>query len=398
MRKIKSNNIIISGLGISGLITSSLFCREKLQVQCFEPGDISKLREDQRTTAFLNPAISVLKEIGVWENIKPFAQPLKEMEIIDTGSLKSNEETASVVFNPNEVGLESFGYNIPNKIVSTTLLDFLREKKNFVLHNKDSIVDHYAFDQNIRVTSEKGKVFEGQLLISCEGRDSSIRRREKISTFNRSYNQLAMVFQVSHSESHKNRTTEILDTGGPFTIIPLRSSTSQLKSTVVWMDTYEAINEAYSLRKNQFDALISKKSMGARGKLKLLSGKQKWPVLSQITKAIVSKRTVLIAESAHVMPPTGAQGLNTSVEDIIYLYQICKKALKSNKDIGEDKLLRQYSLVRFPLTGGKVFGIHLLNEISMTKNRFLKTARRNFLKHLNQSPALKRILIRVGLG
>ena len=39
------------------------------------------------------------------------------------------------------------------------------------------------------------------------------------------------------------------------------------------------------------------------------------------------------------MPPTGAQGLNTSVEDIIYLYQICKKALKSNKDIGEDKLL-----------------------------------------------------------
>ena len=129
MRKIKSNNIIISGLGISGLITSSLFCREKLQVQCFEPGDISKLREDQRTTAFLNPAISVLKEIGVWENIKPFAQPLKEMEIIDAGGLKNNEEPPSVVFNPNEVELESFGYNIPNKIVSTTLLTFLREKK-----------------------------------------------------------------------------------------------------------------------------------------------------------------------------------------------------------------------------------------------------------------------------
>ena len=109
MRKIKSNNIIISGLGISGLITSSLFCREKLQVQCFELSDISKLREDQRTTAFLNPAISVFKEIGVWENIKPFAQPLKAMEIIDAGSLKSTEESASVVFNPNEVGLESFG-------------------------------------------------------------------------------------------------------------------------------------------------------------------------------------------------------------------------------------------------------------------------------------------------
>ena len=393
-----SNNIIISGLGISGLITASLFCKEKLQVHCFEPGDFSKLFEDQRTTAFLNPAINVFKEIGVWENIKPFAQPLKEMEIIEASGFKKNQEPTSVIFDPNEINLESFGYNIPNKIVSSNLLDFLTEKKNFVLHNGDSLVDHYAFDQNIRVKSAKGKVLEGQLLISCEGRDSGIRKREKINSFKASYNQLAMVFQVSHSENHKDRTSEILDTGGPFTIIPLRSSSNQLKSTVVWMDTSEVINEAFNLRKTEFNALITKKSMNIRGQLKLTSRKQKWPVFSQITKALVSKRTILIAESAHVMPPTGAQGLNTSVEDIIYLYQICKKALRSNKDIGADKVLRQYSLVRFPLTGGKVFGVHLLNKISMTKNRFLKTARNNFLKHLNESPSLKRMLIKVGLG
>ena len=393
-----SNIVIISGLGISGLITASLFCKEKLQIHCFEPSDFSKLWEDQRTTAFLNPAINVFRQIGIWENIKPFAQPLKEMEIIDAAGFKKNKEITSVVFDPNEVNLESFGYNIPNKIVSSTLLNFLREKQNFVLHNGDLLVDHYAFDQNILVKSAKGKVLEGQLLISCEGRDSGIRKREKISSVKASYNQLAMVFQVSHSENHKDRTTEILEAGGPFTIIPLRGSADQLKSTVVWMDSSEVINEAFNLRKIEFNALITKKSMEIRGKLKLISGKQKWPVSSQITKALVSKRTVLLAESAHVMPPTGAQGLNTSIEDIIYLYQICKKELRSNKDIGADKVLRKYSLVRFPLTGGKVFGIHLLNQISMTKNRFLKTARKNFLKHLNESPSLKRTLIKVGLG
>ena len=398
MRKNKSNNVIISGLGISGLITTSLFCKENLEVHCFEPSDVSRLREDQRTTAFLNPAIRVFKEIGIWKNIKPFAQPLKEMEIIDAGSLKNNGETTSVIFNPNEVEIESFGYNIPNKIVSAALLDFLREKKNCILHNTDSLVDHYAFDENIRVTSERGKVLEGQLLISCEGRDSAIRRREKISTFKTSYNQLAMVFQVSHSESHQDRTTEILDSGGPFTIIPLRSSTNQLNSTIVWMDTSKVINEAFNLGKTEFNTIITKKSMEQRGKIKLISRKQKWPVSSQLTKTLVSKRTVLIAESAHVMPPTGAQGLNTSVEDIISLYKICKKALKNNKDIGSDKVLRRYNIMRFPLTGGKVFGIHLLNKISMTENRFFKTARKNFLKHLDQSPVLKRTLIKAGLG
>ena len=107
---------------------------------------------------------------------------------------------------------------------------------------------------------------------------------------------------------------------------------------------------------------------------------------------------MLVAESAHVMPPTGAQGLNTSVEDIITLHNICKKAHKNNEDIGADSLLRQYQMKRFPLTGGKVLGIHLLNKISMTENSFLKIARKNFLMYLNQSPLLKKTLIKAGLG
>merc|ERR1711991_983970 len=182
------------------------------------------------------------------------------------------------------------------------------------------------------------------------------------------YNQLAMVFQVSHSKRHKNRTTEILDTGGPFTIIPLRTSSNQSKSTIVWVDTSNIINEAYSLDNKAFQSIISKKSLGIRGNIKLSSKRQKWPVSLQLSKTLISKRTVLIAETAHVMPPTGAQGLNTSVEDIITLHNICKKALKNNEDIGSDSVLREYHIKTFPLTGGRVLGIHFLNKISMTEN------------------------------
>ena len=67
MNKKQSNKVIISGLGISGLITASLLCKEKIKVECFEPSDISKFATDQRTTAFLNPAIGVFKEIGIWK-------------------------------------------------------------------------------------------------------------------------------------------------------------------------------------------------------------------------------------------------------------------------------------------------------------------------------------------
>ena len=397
MNKKQSNKVIISGLGISGLITASLLCKEKIELECFEPSDISKFATDQRTTAFLNPAICVFKEIGIWKKIEPLSQPLKEMEIVDIGHSKHGDNT-SVVFKPKEISMENFGYNVPNNFLRSELLGWLRKKKNFILHKGDSIIDHYAFDDSILVTTAKGKKVTGNLLVSCEGKDSAIRQREKIKTLRTSYNQLAMVFQVSHSRKHKDRTTEILDSGGPFTIIPLRTPLNQLRSTVVWMDNFDIINKAYSLNKTEFNSVISKKSMGIRGNIRLTGKRQKWPVSSQFSKTLISKRIVLIAESAHVMPPTGAQGLNTSVEDIITLHNICKKALKNDEDLGADRVLKQYQTKRLTQTGSKVFGIHLLNKISMTENKFLKIARKSFLMYLNQSSFLKRTLIKAGLG
>ena len=86
------------------------------------------------------------------------------------------------------------------------------------------------------------------------------------------------------------------------------------------------------------------------------------------------------------------------MKDIIALRNICKKALESNKDLGAYSVLRQYSMNRFPITGSKVFGVHLLNKVSMTENSFVKNARKNVLMYLNQSPFLRRTLIKAGLG
>ena len=133
MNEKKYPSVIISGLGISGLIAASLLCKEKIKVECFEPIDISKFHADQRTTAFLNPAIGVFKEIGIWEKIEPFSQPLKEMEIIDAGS-KERAGPASVVFEPKEVNIENFGFNIPNGKLRLELLRSLKKNKNFVLN------------------------------------------------------------------------------------------------------------------------------------------------------------------------------------------------------------------------------------------------------------------------
>ncbi|MDC3068002.1 FAD-dependent monooxygenase [Paracoccaceae bacterium] len=398
MKKKDCDTIILSGLGISGLIVASLFSKKPIKVEGFEPRDPSLIHNDERTTAFLNPAIAIFKDIGVWDKICPFAQPLKEMEIIDASDVRQQPNLTKIVFDPNDIGLDKFGYNIPNKIVSSILLDYLKKKRNFVLNKNDAIIDHYAFDDYILVKSQKGKQIKGKLLISCEGKTSPSRKREKIKTIQSSYNQMAMVFQIKHTKKHFNRTTEILDKGGPFTIIPLATSSNQKNSTIVWLDTFDQVDKAFSLNKIEFETFINKRSLGIRGKIKLNSTIQKWPVVSQFSRDLISKRMVFLAESAHVMPPTGAQGLNTSIEDILSLYKIFEECLKDDLDIGSNNILRKYSLERFPRSGAKVIGIHFLNLISMTDKKPLKMLRRTFLRLLDNQYSMKRLVMKVGLG
>ena len=99
------NSILIAGLGISGLITACLLAKHAFSVKCFEPISKSHKKQmvDRRTTAFLNPAVEVFKEIGVWAQLAKFAQPLTSMEIIDISNSKGGHPTKTL-FNAKEMG------------------------------------------------------------------------------------------------------------------------------------------------------------------------------------------------------------------------------------------------------------------------------------------------------
>ena len=64
--------------------------------------------------------------------------------------------------------------------------------------------------------------------------------------------------------------------------------------------------------------------MYALGKIRVISAISDWPIISQLAKQLTAKRTALVAEAAHVLPPIGAQGLNMSLADIKSLHDLAK--------------------------------------------------------------------------
>ena len=78
-------------------------------------------RTDGRTTALMMPSIALLDRLGVWQAAEESAAPLRSMRILDGTSRLLRAPT--VTFQASELGLEAFGYNIPN----APLLDALQQ-------------------------------------------------------------------------------------------------------------------------------------------------------------------------------------------------------------------------------------------------------------------------------
>ncbi|WP_185070284.1 FAD-dependent monooxygenase, partial [Pseudomonas protegens] len=63
------------------------------------------------------------------------------------------------------------------------------------------------------------------------------------------------------------------------------------------------------------------------------------PLRSYVVEPMQYGKLFLVGDAAHIVPPTGAKGLNLSASDVCYLYRILVKVYRE----GRTELLEKYS-------------------------------------------------------
>ena len=96
--------ILVAGTGPAGLIAALGFADAGFPVTLVGPAASTP---DGRTTALMNPALKVLERLGVLEDIRPKAAPLKVMRIVDATSRLIRSPV--VTFRASEIDEEQFG-------------------------------------------------------------------------------------------------------------------------------------------------------------------------------------------------------------------------------------------------------------------------------------------------
>jgi 2-octaprenyl-6-methoxyphenol hydroxylase len=125
----------------------------------------------------------------------------------------------------------------------------------------------------------------------------------------------------------------------------------------------------------------------------LAGGRALWPVVTQQATRLAEGRVALIAEAAHVLPPIGAQGLNTSVNDIAALDRLLDRHAP-----GSPAMMDAYRAERGPDIAARVRAIDIFNRVTSAPDPVSQAVRRWGLAGLHDIAPLRQRLVRAGMG
>jgi 2-octaprenyl-6-methoxyphenol hydroxylase len=312
-------DVAVAGGGLAGQIAALAFARNGFSTVLIAPDDG---RTDQRTTALMDHSLGFLTSLGIWDRVKPEAAALSTMQIID--ATERLLHAPPVTFRASEIGLEAFGYNIPNAPFLAILSQALGELTNATVL-KTSVERADLSGELAILHLADGSEVTASLVVAADGRKSLIRDAAGIDTKTHAYPQTAVVLNFAHDRPHNNVSTEFHTRTGPFTQVPLPGQ----RSSLVWVVKPEEAVEILQLPSEALNRRVEDRMQSILGKVTVEGGAQAWPLSASTAGRFGKGHVALIGEAAHVFPPIGAQGLNLSLRDIENALELATAAQKA---------------------------------------------------------------------
>ncbi|TGQ47758.1 UbiH/UbiF family hydroxylase [Mesorhizobium sp. M00.F.Ca.ET.216.01.1.1] len=376
--------ILVAGSGPAGLISALDFADAGFAVTLVGP---EANDQDGRTTAVMNPALKILERLGVLDDLKPKAAPLKVMRIVDATSRLIRSPV--VTFRATEIGEEQFGLNLPNSALNPTLAKAVAARSG--IEWRKSMVENWRLDaDHAHATLADGSEVTASLAVAADGRLSPARAAAGIPASVRSYPQSALVLNFSHRRDHSFTSTEFHTETGPFTQVPLPGN----RSSLVWVVKPETARELAALDDATLSMRVEQQMQSMLGRVSVEPGRQIYPLSAASPGRFALNRVALVGEAAHVFPPIGAQGLNLGIRDIDDLIGI---ASENRSDPGSRKSLAAYDIRRRPDILARSSAVNLLNMSLLSDMLPAQMARSAGLSVLGSFAPLRAFFMREGL-
>jgi 2-octaprenyl-6-methoxyphenol hydroxylase len=388
--------IAIVGGGLSGLSLAIACAGAGIEVAVIDREDPARFRDaayDGRTTAVAYGSQQVLRGIGVWEALAPYAEPIREIRVADGNS------PLFLHYDRADIDAEALGYIVENRLLRGALQARAEALPGLTLYAPSMVEDVEFAEAQARLTLGDGGRIVAALVVGADGRNSPMRAAAGIKTWRRSYRQVAIVCVVRHEKPHRGVAVEHFRAAGPFAILPMIDAENGAhRSSIVWTEEEDDASLLLALGDANFARQLADRFGDFLGEVKPEPGRWSYPLALIQAERYAAPRLALIGDAAHVIHPIAGQGWNLGVRDIAALAELLVDAHRLGLDLGSAELLRRYerwrrfdSLTLTMVTDG-------LNRLFANDFAPLQLARDLGLAAVNHAPGLKRFFMRHAMG
>jgi len=382
------HDVAVVGAGPAGLAAALGIACQGAKVAIVGPPTAAA---DNRTAALFTGSLQLVRSLGAWDDCSASGEPLLAIRIIDdTGSLLRAPE---VLFTAAEVGLDAFGCNIPN-VVLTQALRRQAAANGAITLLETSVTSLDIGSASAALRLADGTSLSARLVIGADGRKSLCRSAAGIGTREWAYEQSALTCTFAHQRPHDGISTEFHRLAGPLTVVPSPGKSSSL----VWVDRPAIARRLAGLDETAFRGALEARLQGLLGPIREIGPRSVFPLSGLVAEGAARNRVALVGEAAHVIPPIGAQGLNLGLRDAALIADCVEDALRLGGDIGAPQTLETYARARRLDIVTRAWSIDLLNRSLISGFLPVQLIRGLGLHALKTIGPLRRLAIREGLA
>lgn len=386
-------DVLIAGGGLVGASLAAALAPLPLKIGVVEAVPFGKPGQpsyDDRVTALSLGSRRIFERIGVWPRLTVEATPIRAVHVSERGRF------AKTRLHAEELGVEAFGYVLPNRVIGAAVSGLLAQQSNLQLLAPAKVTAVQLQPQNAvaTVTADGERQLRTKLLIAADGAQSEIRKQLGIAARIWEYGQSALVCNLSVERPQTGNAYERFTDQGTLALLPMGAE----RYALIWTAEDARIQTLLTLPEAEFLLAAGALFDGRFGGFSRLGKRQSYPL--KLVRAQVQRRArvLVLGNAAHSISPIAAQGFNLSLRDVATLADILACAVERGVDVGEESLLAAYvTRRRRDQTGTTVF-TDLLTRTFSNPLRSVGLARHASLIGLELLPSLRREFLRRSAG
>jgi len=379
-------DILVVGGGMVGAAVAPILASLGFHVAMVDRGDPAVLTSapfDARASAIAYASQRMLETTGLWPEMAPHAQPIKEIRVSEGGS------PFFLHYHHADLGEAPLGWMLENRHTLQALYAAVQRTPNLTLLPRNAVESVERTQGLARASLADGQTVEANLVIAADGARSQLRREAGIETKQWAYDQKAIIATVDHERPHRGIAHEHFLAPGPFAILPLKGN----RSSLVWTEKTADADRIMRLERSDFEAEMRRRYGDFMGEISAAGRRWSYPLRVSIAHQYVAPRLALVGDAAHAMHPLAGQNLNLGYRDVAALAEVLTETARLGLDIGQVDVLRRYESWRRFDNLTMLAVTDTLNRLFSNDIKPLKLARGVGLAAVDRLPPLKKFFM-----